>query len=635
MSHTDEPEGSSMPLPVSHRPVGPMIRLWRFRYYVLALAVVAATLFGVSRLWRDITLIEESLPLVSLHKERDFAALLFDMGRLETALGLHLATPSAEHRQALDFALDLAILRQRDNKALYSIDEHIGPLHEGLEAALGGLDAALRDAGAGGPALMPNLIEIRRLHETVKAKNDAIFQASMNQASEQRANLGGLRHSMSVMIGLFGGLGLVLVALSLSQQASIRALRQRDRDLVAAKGRAEADSRLRAAIGALQSGFIAAEDQDDRFRQLLDNCLALTGSYYGFVGVVERCPCGNCALRIAAASDGATGTVPLPTAPVSAATLTLPAGHPPIVRSLAMPIVSDGALVAVVMLANRPQGYGPEVLDYLQPLLGACGAVISASLARQAEHELLGQVEAQSEALARSNDDLETFAYAVSHDLREPLRILSGFMQCLDRRVGATLDDAARDFVRFARDGAQRMDAMILSLLEYSRVGRKGEPMDWCDSRACLDEALSFLEVARTESEADIVISGDWPQVYASTDELTRLLLNLIGNALKFRHRDTPPRISVRGETAPEFWLFTVEDDGIGVDPADLGSLFAVFKRLVAQADYPGSGVGLALCRRIVERHGGRIWAESAGRGHGTAMHFTLPRPPEDAPGAA
>ena len=608
-----------------------MIRLWRFRYYVLALAVVAATLFGVSRLWRDTTLIEEALPLVSLHKERDFAALLFDMGRLETALSLHVVAPSAEHRKALDFALDLAILRQRDNKALYSIDEHIGPLHEGLDAALGGLDAALQEGSPGGPALMPNLIDIRRLHEMIKIKNDAIFQASMNQASEQRANLGGLRDSMSAMIVLFGALGLMLVALSLSQQASIRALRQRDRDLVAAKGRAEADSRLRAAIGALQSGFIAAEDQDDRFRQLLDSSLTLTSSSYGFVGVVG----GSCALRIAAASDGATGTVPLPAAPVSAATLTLPAGHPPIDCSLAMPIVSDGAVVAVVMLANRPQGYGPEVLDYLQPLLGACGNVISASQARQAEHELLGRVEAQSAALTRSNDDLETFAYAVSHDLREPLRMVSGFMQLLDRRIGATLDDDARDFVRFARDGAQRMDAMIVSLLEYSRVGRKGEPMDWCDSRACLDEALSFLDVARTESEADIVISGDWPQVYASTDELTRLLLNLIGNALKFRHRDTPPRISVRGEVAPEFWLFTVEDNGIGVDPADLGSLFAVFKRLVAQADYPGSGVGLALCRRIVERHGGRIWAESAGHGHGTSMHFTLPKPPEDAPGVA
>lgn len=616
-----------------------MIALWRFRYVVVALGVVVATLFGVSRLWHDITRIEEELPQNSM-KERDFTTLLLDLDRLTTALTLDISVPSPEHREAVVFALDAAIVRQRDNKALYAVDEHIGPLHERIEMALSGLDAALRDPSPPPARLQDSLDAVRQVRTEIRHKTDAVFQISMAQVSAQRSDLKDLQRTMSVLIVLFGGLGLVLVVLSLGQQGSIQTLRKRDRELFTAKSKAEADSRLRMAISALQSEFIAAEDQRDRFRLFLDSCLDLTGSPYGFVGVVEAPAGAPPVLRITAAcrslSCDCTGEVlPLPAEPISAMTLTIPAGHPPITDSLVLPIICDGAMVAVVVLANRPEGYGPEVMEYLQPLLGACGNIISASRARQGEHELLKRLEAQSEALARSNSDLETFAYAVSHDLREPLRMVSSFMQLLDRRVGATLDQDARDFIRFARDGAQRMDGMTLSLLAYSRVGRKGEPMEWCDSRACLDEALGFLDVARTESGAEITIADDpslggWPQVYASADELSRLFLNLVGNALKFCLPSIRPHIAITVGPHDHSWCFTVQDNGIGIDPAHIGGLFTVFRRLVSHSDYPGSGIGLALCRRIVERHGGTIWAESAGCGQGTTIRFTLPTEPAD-----
>jgi light-regulated signal transduction histidine kinase (bacteriophytochrome) len=178
----------------------------------------------------------------------------------------------------------------------------------------------------------------------------------------------------------------------------------------------------------------------------------------------------------------------------------------------------------------------------------------------------------------------------------------------------------------FAVDGAKRMDQMLVSLLEYSRVGRKGEPMVLISSRDAVDEALRFLAPSITESAASVHISGDWPQVLASRDELTRLWQNLIGNALKYRAPQRPPmlEISVQPDAENNSWCFCVADNGIGIDPAQFNRLFQVFQRLHTRDQYEGNGIGLAVARKIVEHHGGRIWVESDGPDQGCRFCFTI-----------
>lgn len=239
---------------------------------------------------------------------------------------------------------------------------------------------------------------------------------------------------------------------------------------------------------------------------------------------------------------------------------------------------------------------------------------------------LAARVEERTALLARSNADLEQFAYAISHDLRQPLRMVSSFLQLSEKRMAGKLDDETRTMIGFAINGAKRMDSMILSLLDYSRVGRQGDEPAPIDSRRSLDEALDFLGPAIAETKAEIVIAGDWPQVFAPPDAFERVLLNLVGNALKFRAPETPPRIEVTADFDGAEWRFSVADNGIGIVPEDANRLFQVFQRLVAVDAYEGTGVGLALCRRIVERLGGRIWVESKGEGQGATFRFTIPK---------
>ncbi|HLO77715.1 MAG TPA: ATP-binding protein [Magnetospirillum sp.] len=227
--------------------------------------------------------------------------------------------------------------------------------------------------------------------------------------------------------------------------------------------------------------------------------------------------------------------------------------------------------------------------------------------------------------LSRSNAELEQFAYAVSHDLREPLRMVASYIQLLERRLGAAATDEIKEFVAFAVDGAKRMDRMLVALLEYSRVGRRGLPMEWIDSRHVLDEALLFLSPVVQQTGAQVEVSGDWPMLFASPDEMERLFQNLLGNALKYHADGVTPVIRVSAEQDGQSWIFSFTDNGIGIAPDQTGRLFKVFQRLHSSNQYEGSGVGLALCRRIVQRHEGRIWVESAGPGTGATFRFTLP----------
>ncbi|MDR5897572.1 PhnD/SsuA/transferrin family substrate-binding protein [Halomonas vilamensis] len=243
------------------------------------------------------------------------------------------------------------------------------------------------------------------------------------------------------------------------------------------------------------------------------------------------------------------------------------------------------------------------------------------------EHDTQQQLEQYRESLERSNKELEHFAYAASHDLRQPLRMVTSYAQLLERHLGG-LDEDGEMMLHYMRDGAKRMDDMLLSLLDYSRVGRKGQPMQEMPLKDALDEALHFLTPDIEQTHAAITVTGDWPTLHASPDEMTRLFQNLISNALKYRSADnTAVEIIVHSEalTDRQQWQISVTDNGIGIAPDQIERLFKVFQRLHTREQYEGTGVGLAVCRKIVDRHGGQIWVKSEGEGKGSTFTLTLP----------
>lgn len=229
------------------------------------------------------------------------------------------------------------------------------------------------------------------------------------------------------------------------------------------------------------------------------------------------------------------------------------------------------------------------------------------------------------EELARSNEDLEQFAYVASHDLRQPLRMITSYTQLMARRLDAGLDDQTREFMGFVRGGALRMDQMLTSLLDYSRVGSQGEPMVPIDSRHLVDEAIRFLRPAIEDAAAEVRLSGNWPEVTVSRNEVVRLFQNLIGNAVKYRTTDRTPVIDVVARSGAQDFEVSIRDNGIGIDPSQAGRLFKVFQRLHTSDAYEGTGIGLATCRKIAERHGGTIRLESEGKGCGCTFTVRLP----------
>jgi PAS domain S-box-containing protein len=233
----------------------------------------------------------------------------------------------------------------------------------------------------------------------------------------------------------------------------------------------------------------------------------------------------------------------------------------------------------------------------------------------------------KTQALLRSNADLERFAYSVSHDMRQPLRAVTGHLQLLQMGLKDKLNEDERENLGFALEGAKRMDSMIMSLLEYSRIGRKTEDKHWMESRESLDDALGFLEPAIMQAHAVVGVSGEWPRVIASRDELLRLFQNLIGNAVHYHAPGQAPRIEIDSAAVDGKWRVSVCDNGIGIDPRQIDNLFQFFSRLQLREKFEGTGMGLALCRRIVEHHDGRIWAESEGEGRGSKFIFELPLP--------
>ncbi|WP_145980879.1 PAS domain-containing protein [Magnetospirillum sp. ME-1] len=227
--------------------------------------------------------------------------------------------------------------------------------------------------------------------------------------------------------------------------------------------------------------------------------------------------------------------------------------------------------------------------------------------------------------LERSNTELEQFAYVASHDLREPLRMVSSYVDLLARRYNDRLDDDAREFIAFAKDGATRMDRLILDLLEYSRIGRITRPMLPVALGPVVERALRALSVKIEESGAEIATPPEvLPTVLGDGEELMRLFQNLIGNAIKYRSPERKPVITIEAENTGKEWIITVVDNGIGIEPKYYDRVFLIFQRLHRRGEFEGTGIGLAVCKKIVEHHGGRIWVTST-PGEGTRFSVTLP----------
>lgn len=235
------------------------------------------------------------------------------------------------------------------------------------------------------------------------------------------------------------------------------------------------------------------------------------------------------------------------------------------------------------------------------------------------------ELEKAKDEVEASNRELEQFAYAVSHDLRQPLRMISSYLGLLKRSLKEGLNKDQQEFIDTAVKGASRLDGMILGLLNYSRVGRKGADFKKIDTRQCLDEALTYLHADIKANQAKVTIEGQWPELVSSHQELTRLFQNLIGNALKYVQANQTAQITVTSEIDQASWKVAIKDQGVGIPPDQKDRLFKVFSRLHTRDQYEGNGVGLALCRKIVEHHQGHLDVDSAGEGQGSTFWFRIP----------
>ncbi len=287
------------------------------------------------------------------------------------------------------------------------------------------------------------------------------------------------------------------------------------------------------------------------------------------------------------------------------------AGDPPAVAEVAGSR-KDGTGIPLQIVAQSARWSGQPVVGILLQDLEEREKLVTALVARGAE-------------LARSNRDLEQFTYIASHDLQEPLRMVGSYTQLLQRRYSDKLDGDAKEFLGYAQEGATRMRELIDDLLAYSRVGTRAGAFQMVDLNALLDRVLANLRTAIEDSHGEVT-HGPLPEVEGDPTQLAQVFQNLIGNGLKF-HGANPPHVRVTAERQGSDWRFSVKDDGIGIAPEYQDRIFVIFQRLHTREEYPGTGIGLAVVRKVVERHGGRIWVESSGRpGEGTTFFFTIPR---------
>lgn len=262
--------------------------------------------------------------------------------------------------------------------------------------------------------------------------------------------------------------------------------------------------------------------------------------------------------------------------------------------------------------------YGQVILDEDERPLRLVGVNMDITPRKRVE-EALAQKTAE---LERSNAELEQFAYIASHDLQEPLRMVTSYIQLIEESYRDQLDAEGQEFLHYAVDGATRMKTLINDLLQYSRVGRLGKELTPTDTEKVLRRVLTNLQIAIEENHATVT-HDPLPEVMADDVQLEQVIQNLIGNAIKF-HGNVYPVVHIRARREGNVWLFSVCDNGIGIDPRHYERIFLIFQRLHPREKYPGTGIGLAICKRVIERHGGKIWVESL-PGKGSTFYFTIP----------
>lgn len=441
------------------------------------------------------------------------------------------------------------------------------------------------------------------------------------------------------------------------------------------------------AVHGTQAQFISGRNPGELFEDLLRHLLALTRSEFGFIGEILYTEDGRMFLRDRAITDiswdeesrtiykkfsedkeldlydlrGLWGTVILTGEPVISNDPAndprrggLPQGHPPLHSFLGIPFHSDGQVIGMAAMANRPDGYEEELVQFLQPYVTTCANIIEAyrnenrrleaerklseahaNLERQiqdrtaelqsANEQLVLEAEQRKqvqERLVRSNQDLDHFAYAASHDLQEPLRNVTTCLQLLERGHKEKLEPDADKLMQYAVDSAARMRNLITDLLRYSRVTTKEETPRRIDTQEILMESPLNLDSVMKISGAVVTHDG-LPTIEADPIQLSQVFQNLIGNAIKFR-REEQPRIHISAKKNDGEWVFSVRDNGIGIDPKYFDKIFVVFQQLDKKRKDGGTGIGLAIVHKIVERHGGRVWVESE-VGVGSTFHFTIP----------
>lgn len=323
----------------------------------------------------------------------------------------------------------------------------------------------------------------------------------------------------------------------------------------------------------------------------------------------------------------------LVTAGLLAVLLHYAVGRPLRILRLSSRRVADGDFDHVI------GAHGPADVRDLARAVEAMRGRIKRALDQSTEREKTlqrqtAELDAQTVELRRSNAELEQFAYVASHDLQEPLRKVASFSQMLERRYADQLDDRARQYIGFAVDGAKRMQVLINDLLAFSRVGRLHQQQQTLPLGEPLERALANLDDALTSSGARVDAPDDLPEVTGDPTLLTMLWQNLVGNAVKFRSPGRDPVVRIACEREDDRWHLTVTDNGIGIPPEYQEKIFVIFQRLHGRDAYTGTGIGLALCKKIVEYHGGRIWLDPD-RPDGARFHFTLPvlDPGQDADG--